>query len=131
MAALLPPDPSLAEQVAARLRLSTAQRKRLATIAGRDLRDAICPARTLAYELGQAEAIDRLLLAGRSTKDLAGWTVPRLPIKGGQIVARGVGAGPDVARILRRVEGRWVAEGFPNEARALQLLDEELAAPPP
>jgi len=127
MAALLPPDPSLAEQVAARLRLSTAQRKRLATIAGRDLRDAICPARTLAYELGQAEAIDRLLLAGRSTKDLAGWTVPRLPIKGGQIVARGVGAGPDVARILRRVEGRWVAEGFPNEARALQLLDEELA----
>jgi hypothetical protein len=29
------------------------------------------------------------------------------------------------------VEGRWVAEGFPNEARALQLLDEELAAPPP
>lgn len=127
MAALLPADPALVEQVAARLRLSVAQRKRLASAAGRHALDAIKPARTLAYELGREEALDRLMLAGRSTADLAGWTTPRLPLKGGQIVARGISAGPDVARILRAVEARWVAEGFPNAARVMQLLDEELA----
>ena len=31
---------------------------------------------------------------------------------GMEIVARGVSAGPEVARILREVEDRWVAEGF-------------------
>lgn len=127
MAALLPADPALAEQVAARLRLSVAQRKRLASAAARQPLDGARPARALAYELGIDEAIDRLLLAGRSTADLAGWTVPRLPLKGGQIVARGVSAGPDVARTLRAVEARWVAEGFPDEARVMQLLDEALS----
>ncbi|WP_179505342.1 MULTISPECIES: CCA tRNA nucleotidyltransferase [unclassified Sphingomonas] len=127
MAALLPADPPLADQVAARLRLSAAQRKRLASAAARTVLDGARPARALAYELGMAEAIDRLALAGRDTADLADWTVPRLPLKGGQIVARGVGAGPDVARTLRAVEARWVAEGFPDEARVMQLLDEELA----
>ncbi|GHC88362.1 CCA tRNA nucleotidyltransferase [Novosphingobium pokkalii] len=127
MAALLPADPALVEQVAARLRLSVAQRKRLASAAGRHPLDAIKPARTLAYELGREEALDRLMLAGRSTGDLSDWATPRLPLKGGQIVARGIGAGPDVARILRAVEARWVAEGFPDEARVMQLLDEELA----
>ena len=127
MAALLPADPALVEQVAARLRLSVAQRKRLASAAGRHPLDTIKPARTLAYELGREEALDRLMLAGRSTADLTGWTTPRLPLKGGQIVARGIGAGPDVARILRAVEARWVTEGFPDEARVMQLLDEELA----
>ena len=127
MACLLPADPPLAEQVAARLRLSVAQRKRLACAAARGADDAGQSARALAYALGREEALDRLLLAGRSTADLAGWDIPRLPLKGGQIVARGVGAGPDVARTLRAVEARWVAEGFPDEARVMELLDTVLA----
>jgi poly(A) polymerase len=49
------------------------------------------------------------------------------PIKGGAIVARGVSAGPEVARILREVEDRWVGEGFPGAERATALLDERLA----
>jgi hypothetical protein len=40
--------------------------------------------------------------------------VPVFPLKGGAIVARGVTAGPAVARILQAVEARWVAEGFPD-----------------
>ena len=53
--------------------------------------------------------------------------MPTFPLKGGQIVARGVHAGPQVARILQAVETRWVAESFPNEARVQALLNEELA----
>jgi poly(A) polymerase len=132
LAALLPPDPPLAEQVAARFRLSTAQKKRLATAAARDTRlraedQGPMAARALAYRLGKAEAVDRLLLAGAETAPLSGWEVPAFPLKGGQIVARGIEAGPDVARILRAVEERWLAEGFPDEARVGELLDEVLA----
>jgi poly(A) polymerase len=124
LAALLPPDPRLAEQVAARLRLSAAQKKRLVTAADRagDLGDA----RALAYRLGREEAIDRLLLAGADVSPLSGWAIPELPLKGGEIVARGVSAGPQVARILQNVESRWVAEGFPDRARVEELLAGEL-----
>ncbi|MCX7285320.1 MAG: CCA tRNA nucleotidyltransferase [Novosphingobium sp.] len=125
LAALLPADPPLAEQVAARLRLSVAQRKRLSAAAARDGADV--DARALAYRLGMAEARDRLLLAGRSVAALEAWEVPAFPLKGGAIVARGITAGPDVARLLRTVESQWVAEGFPDAARVTELLDAELA----
>lgn len=127
MAALLPADPPLVDQVAARLRLSSAQRKRLTAAAARGPEDTVQNPRAMAYRLGRAEAIDRLALAGRGVDSLAGWDIPRLPIKGGDIVARGVGAGPDVARALRAVESRWIAEGFPDRLRVVTLLDEYLA----
>ena len=125
LASLLPPDRRLAELVAARLRLSTTQRKRLALAADREGTPE--PARALAYRLGKGEATDRLLLTGREVTDLNGWDVPSFPLKGGTIVAAGVNAGPEVARILQAVEARWVAEGFPDAARVERLLANELA----
>lgn len=126
LAALLPPSPEVAETVAARLRLSKAQRTRLVTAAERSAGDAENP-QTLAYRLTPPLAIDRLLLLGGDARVLEGWSVPIFPLKGGAIVARGVSAGPDVARILQQVEARWVAEGFPDAARIEQMLGEALA----
>jgi len=68
-----------------------------------------------------------LLLTEADTAPLQGWDIPTFPLKGGHIVARGIGAGPDVARILRAVEARWVAEGFPDTARVSALLDDALS----
>jgi poly(A) polymerase len=127
LAALLPAVPPVAEAVAARLRLSRSQRERLACAAARDTRDGE-NTHGLAYRVGVECAVDRLLLTGGDPAPLAGWEPPRLPLKGGEIVARGVAAGPEVARILRAVEDRWVAEGFPPPARVEQLLAAELAA---
>ncbi|MXO95094.1 CCA tRNA nucleotidyltransferase [Erythrobacter aquimaris] len=127
LAALLPPIASIAQAVAARLRLSRAQRARLSCIAERKEDDAAAP-RALAYREGIECARDRLLIAGSNIAALAGWEVPQLPLKGGEIVARGVGAGPEVARILRAVEARWVEEEFPGADRVAELLDEELSA---
>ena len=124
LAALLPTDPAVAEQVAARLRLSIAQKKRLTLAAQRS--EASDP-RATAYRIGHEAAVDRLLLTGRETAPLLGWETPVFPLKGGAIVARGVAAGPEVARILRSVEARWIAEGFPDQERVAQLLDERLA----
>lgn len=127
LAALLPADVPQAEAVASRFRLSGAQKKRLASAAARG--ETPADARALAYRLGREAALDRLLLAGASTAPLTGWDIPAFPLKGGAIVARGVHAGPEVARVLQTVEARWIAEGFPDAARIEALLDEVLASP--
>ncbi|MCZ8019626.1 CCA tRNA nucleotidyltransferase [Novosphingobium sp.] len=125
LAALLPADVPLAEAVASRFRLSGVQKKRLALAAGRD--GAPGDPRALAYRLGKAAALDRLLLGGGEVAPLADWAIPVFPLKGGDIVARGVKAGPDVARTLRAVESAWIAAGF-DDAAVPGLLDAELAA---
>jgi poly(A) polymerase len=126
LAGLLPPIPPVAEAVSARLRLSRSQRQRLVCDAARDARDGENP-RALAYEAGVECAVDRLLLGRHDVAEIAGWQPPSLPLKGGEIVARGVTAGPEVARLLRTVERSWVDEGFPDRARVIELLDAELA----
>ncbi|MBA4764166.1 MAG: CCA tRNA nucleotidyltransferase [Erythrobacter sp.] len=128
LAALLPPIASVAESVAARLRLSRQQRSRLVCAAERKDTDAEKPA-GLAYYEGLEGARDRLLLQGHGIAALAGWETPELPLKGGEIVERGVAKGPQVAKTLQAVERRWVEEGFPDRARVMQLLEEELASP--
>jgi poly(A) polymerase len=126
LAALLPADKARAVQVAARFRLSGVQKKRLACAAERDLGQSERP-RALAYRLGMDQALDRLLLMGMDIAPLISWAIPRFPLKGGAIVARGIKAGPQVAQILRTIEEHWLAEDFPGDARIEELLREELA----
>lgn len=126
LSALLPTDREVAEKVAARLKLSKEQRKYLALVAERGETDAQAP-RALAYALGLVIARDRLLLGDHDPAPVIGWEIPVLPVKGGEIVQRGVGAGPEVARVLQAVERKWIAEGFPDRARVEQLLEAELA----
>ncbi|MBW6525960.1 CCA tRNA nucleotidyltransferase [Sphingomonas sp. RHCKR7] len=122
LAALLPR--AAAEGVGARLKLSNADRRRLVQ-AGAGAGDE--GARALGYRVGTASALDRLLLAGADPAPLSAWTPPALPIGGGTLVARGLTRGPEVARVLRRVEDRWIAEDFPDAARAEAIADEEVA----
>ncbi len=126
LGALLPPVPSLAESVAARLRLSRQQRARLVCIAERGPGDGDDP-RALAYRNGLVCATDRRLIAGQDVGPIADWEVPRMPLNGGSIIARGIDAGPEVAGIMRAVEALWIAEGFPDQSRVMELLDGVLA----
>ena len=126
MGALLPPVGEVAEAVAARLRLSRSQRAHLSLLAERKPEDLLDP-RGLAYRESVEIALDRVLLQGGDTSALKGWNPPQLPLKGGEIVERGVTAGPRVAATLRAVEAVWISEGFPGRDRVLELLDRELA----
>lgn len=125
MSALLPPIPDVADAVASRLRLSRAQRGHLVANASRQSSDSSDPF-ALAYYESVPVAIDRILIEGGDARGLIGWDVPQLPLKGGEIVARGISAGPQVAATLRKIESDWVAEGFPDRARALELLEQEI-----
>lgn len=113
LAALLPPDPEIASRVAGRLKLSNKAKKRLVSAAEESL--GLNP-QALAYRIGTDGAVDRLLLAGKpgEASAVATWPTPRLPIGGGQLIARGIPAGPEVARTLQRIEETWVGAGFPT-----------------
>jgi len=125
LAALLPRDSALADDVGARLRLSKKARKRLVCASG--AADENNP-RALAYRTGVECAVDRLLLAGRpeDTASLVGWHVPRLPIGGGELIKRGLAEGPIVARTLRAIEDRWVEGGFPAGEEFQSIVDEAM-----
>ena len=123
--ALFPADPALAETVAARFKLSNRLRKRIASARSGNIDG---PVRVLAYRIGVESARDRWLLNAANERDvhsalaeLTDWTPPKLPISGGDIVAMGISAGPDVARLLRAVEDQWLAEDFPERERALNM----------
>ncbi len=122
LAALVASD--AAEGVGARLKLSNNDRKRLVQASAGPGDEG---ARALGYRVGTESAVDRLLLAGEDPRDLLDWDCPALPIGGGALVARGLAKGPDVARTLRAVEDRWIAEGFPPADRVATIADEEAA----
>jgi poly(A) polymerase len=134
LGASLPPDAGLAAEVAARLRLSNALRKRLVCILDRGDEDPGDP-RACAYRLGPACAIDRLLLcdrldaaeAARRIRLLEGWVKPKLPVTGGMLIARGLRPGPIVARTLQAIERDWVDCGFPDAKALAPLIEANLA----
>lgn len=121
LAALLPADGEAAASVAARLRLSKRAAKRLISAADPAL-DAPEP---LAYRIGNAEAVDRFLLAGESGGDLGAlqsWQRPRLGVGGGDLIAMGLEAGPVVAATLQAIEREWAASGFTQDKAAVRAL---------
>jgi poly(A) polymerase len=125
LSALLPSDPALAEDIAVRLRFSNKARKRVSCSALADLGGS---PRALAYDVGTDCAVDRLLLAGKveEAAEVASWKAPRLPISGGALIARGLPEGPIVARTLKAIDRRWVAEGFPSGEKFEEIVSDEL-----
>ncbi|QCB39131.1 CCA tRNA nucleotidyltransferase [Sphingobium sp. PAMC28499] len=126
LAALVPADAALADQIGARLKLSNKARKRLITA----LETASAPEgpRALAHRIGVEGAIDRILLDPAASLSalapLDGWTPPSLPIGGGALIARGLQPGPDIARALQEVQKSWVAEDFPDADRVDEIADQ-------
>lgn len=126
LAALLAGDALAADKAAARLKLSNRLRKRIMSALSGGAEGDV---RALCYRIGKQSATDRLLLAGAPERlsDLAGWDAPRMPFSGGDLVALGVKAGPDVARLLRVLEARWIDEGFPSKVSLSEWLGDAQA----
>lgn len=141
LAALLPADPSVANEVGRRLRLSNAESRRLSEIAS--FADTVDPGaepramRRCLYRVGAERFIDLLLLTAAADgqgsdadhriatglAEAARWTAPRLPVGGRDAAAVGVKAGPAVGRILAAVEAWWVEEDFrPDRDACLRQL---------
>ena len=126
LAALIGDRPELARSIGARLKLSKALVKRLvAACTDIDSRPDV-----LAYRAGPTAAIDRLVLDDGTASDVAGltgWACPKLPISGGNLIARGLSPGPAVAAMLTRIETLWVEAGFPDGPSFEGIVTEELS----
>lgn len=147
LASVLVTDKAGAEAVAARLRLSNSESKRLVglcdpqdwPIVGMD----DLAARRMLYRLGAELFHDLTLIAWAGRKDLEartppgesekwqhlldladGWQPVSLPVKGQDLIERGVPRGPGIGALLERLE-RWWEEGDYRAGReeALAQLD--------
>jgi poly(A) polymerase len=121
LAALLPADSEIAASVAARLRLSKRLSNRLVSAADTRLDEPVA----LAYRIGAAEAIDRILLHGGPSpalRALESWRRPQLPVGGGELIAMGLAAGPIVAATLQAIEEEWLRAGFPGDRETVRAI---------
>jgi poly(A) polymerase len=145
LAALLAPDAGHAADLAARLRLSNAQTERLIGLAAPEtVPDRMMEPqgqRRLLYRLGAERFRDLTLLAWSQVRaegyapagdngrwmamlDLADeWTIPEFPVRGEDVVALGVPAGPEVGRRLGAARTWWEEQDFrPGRAELLERL---------
>jgi poly(A) polymerase len=133
LAALLPTEPLLADAVAARLRLSKAQRLALARFAtpwpasgtARQVAAGVQPEELVAPWL-LLRAPDAMLATG--WQSLQDWQVPVFPLGGRDIIALGIQAGPQVAKALGEIRRRWIFEDFPEDARLAEIAAEVAAS---
>ncbi|MGN6058634.1 MAG: CCA tRNA nucleotidyltransferase [Sphingomicrobium sp.] len=126
LAALLPRNSEVADDVGVRLRLSNKARRRLVSDSAERSNES---PQALAYRVGTEAAVDRLLLEGHpeEAKMIASWKTPRLPIGGGALIARGLPEGPIVAKTLRAIEDQWVKAGFPTGQEFERIVRDALA----
>ena len=143
LAALLrPADAGRTEALAERLRLSNQERDRLRLLAGTPLPDLTAgPAalRLALYRLGRADFADlvRLALAAdvidaataeRALGCAVAWREPEFPLRGADLVALGIPAGPVVGRVLAEVRAAWEAADFALDRAQCLARARDLAA---
>jgi tRNA nucleotidyltransferase/poly(A) polymerase len=139
LAALSVAVPEDAEHLAERLRFSNAERRRIIAASngwwrlGPDWGEDDC--KVLLYRLGPEAYRDRVALAfarsgaapddprWQSMADLPRrWTAPVFPLKGADLKDLGVPSGPEMGKVLSRLEGDWIDSGFSLDRDALMAL---------
>jgi tRNA nucleotidyltransferase/poly(A) polymerase len=140
LAALI--DGAEPEAIGAKLRLSRAEIARLENAGCRhpalEPHPDERPAQSFIYRNGVQAFSDGVLMAwarsGDDVRDVARtqllrlperWRVPELPVRGADVLARGVKAGPEVGRVIAAFESWWIAAGYPTDPKAIaDKLDE-------
>lgn len=129
LAALIPDDPTIASELAERLRLSNALKDRLVAATGKSPRITswMSPRETrrAVYALGAQTFADRVKLAWAGADRTAAtpqwrgllalgesWTPPPFPLSGEDVLKAGVPKGPMVGEVMREVETWWIDQDF-------------------
>jgi poly(A) polymerase len=134
LAALLPDGEEAAQAAAVALKLSNADRDRLAGAVGAEKIAAHLSAqqaRQLLYRWGAARFSDTVRLQWAQSATGAGawrmllqmannWQRPRFPLTGRDVMAAGVVEGPEVGRVLAALEDWWIEGDFAADEGALR-----------
>jgi poly(A) polymerase len=133
-----------AKRLAARLRLSNAEARRLDSMGHRWWRLGgmdEARARQRLYRLGEDDYRDRLMLAWARAggdadsphwRELATlpqrWQAPKFPLKAADFIARGIAEGPVLGHALALAEDAWLAADFPLDRSAVAALADQTVA---
>ena len=136
--ALLPPRVERAETIAAKLKLSNAEKGRIMDWArlshglqrGQGLGDEISEADLNAalYRDGAQPFLDRAILAwadeperdlGDFVSRLKSWERPEFPVSGKDLIAQGYEPGEALGKELKSLENKWIESGFSLDRAAL------------
>ena len=136
--ALLPPRVERAETIAAKLKLSNAEKGRIMDWArlshglqrGEGLGDEISEADLSAalYRDGAQPFLDRAILAwadepeqdlGDFVSRLKSWVRPEFPVSGKDLIAQGYEPGEALGKELKSLENKWIESGFSLDRAAL------------
>jgi poly(A) polymerase len=136
LAAIVPPVPERLKAMAERLKMSGAEKGFFSQFSEfPDVAETMARGQfeKLLYEHGSEGAVTKLKLAiasavGKGEDDLEAlrrighltkrleetqqWQRPVFPLKGADLLARGIEAGPEIGNLLERLEQSWVASGF-------------------
>ncbi|MEN5177911.1 CCA tRNA nucleotidyltransferase [Brevundimonas diminuta] len=133
LSALLPEDAEAVRAAALRLRLSNAQRDRLAEAVGEQIDPAMseAEARAAVWRTGRQAVEDRLYRAWAAGADAgtvqrllalaANWSPPKLPVGGKDLARLGLQPGPQTGRLLKAFEESWIADDFPDNGHEARL----------
>lgn len=134
-----------AERLRERLRLSNDEFARLAdatrTLAplhGRETPPPVSHLREMLFLRGSRAAADALALAqaeSAAAPDDTAWLeaaryldetpAPAFPIKGADLIARGVAPGKELGEALKSLQAKWIRAGFPRDPAVVMQLVEE------
>lgn len=132
-----------ADRLLDHLRLSNAERDRLAA-AARVLAKLRAPGalepkalRVLDYRHGRQALLDALRLAwasdGRDRSEALAFVTSeplrKMPVRGADLIQRGIAPGPALGAALAEIERRWVEADFPTDETALNGLVENILSP--
>ncbi|WP_333794578.1 CCA tRNA nucleotidyltransferase [Hyphomicrobium sp.] len=118
--------------LATRLRLSNTEGERLARLMLRDRAfdpaTDVREARAFLYRFGEEAFRDGVMLAwaqgGAAAESShwrerfavpSHWSVPTLPVRGSDLLARGLAEGPAIGRVMRTFEDWWIGEDFATD----------------
>ena len=132
LSAALPFDERTIKSFATRMKFSRQTAQYLTTIAA--VRAALRHKdseglKPVTYAFGKDETLDAWLIDGGSHiaaqqwAELADWPVPIFPIKGRDLIERGIAPGPMVSETLKRIERAWVGAGFPTDENLNALME--------
>jgi poly(A) polymerase len=127
-----------------RLRLSTAEALRVARAGlnepAFDPKAPEAAAKAFIFHNGKEAFLDGALLAWAASGDGADseprarrvrltdrWQAPEPPVRGADVLALGVAAGPQVGRVIAELERWWIAADFPTDRRLIAGMLAELA----
>jgi poly(A) polymerase len=134
-----------ADRLRERLRLSndeharlSAAAKTLAALHGIDRPPPVSHLREMLFLCGARAAVDALALAFAESAAAASdpqWLeaaryldetpAPAFPIKGADLIARGVSPGRELGAALKTLQAKWIKAGFPRDPAVLRQLVEE------